>query len=48
MKGEIDLKRLLAIGLVFVILFSALMPVLAEHKYDEVGNVLKDIDLHLF
>lgn len=37
------MKRLLAVVLVFIILLSALVPVLANPLYDEVGNVLKDI-----
>lgn len=37
------MKRLLAVILVFIILLSALVPVLANPVYDEVGNVLKDI-----
>lgn len=37
------MKRLLAVLLVFVLLLSALAPVIAEHVYNEVGNALQDI-----
>lgn len=37
------MKRILAALLVFILLLSALAPVLADNVYQEVGNALKDI-----
>ncbi len=39
------MKRLLAAALVFILILSALAPVIAESIYDEAGEILSNLDV---
>lgn len=45
LKGEINLKRILALFLAFTMIFSFAAPILAESNYDQAGEILKNLGL---